>query len=256
MSFYYELAVSETILSSYLTRLRQGVAGRSPGQLAQAAVKTGLALLKRATPAARAAARADQAFDRQWGTDTSRQIGMNALDFPVALKNGSFHYQASGAHVLDEAIALAAINPADYVFIDYGCGKGRVVLLAAAKPFARAIGVEYSGLLTDIARANSAIFTERGGAKVTPEFWQGNAADYAPPEGALFCYLYNSFGAAILHGCLDRLEAAKAQDPSRPILLAYINPQFGDAVAARSAWRERTAANDIRLFECAARFDA
>lgn len=237
-------------------RLKQGIAGRTPGQLANAGAKTTVALLKRATPAARAAARADQAFDRQWGTDTSRQIGMNALDFPVALKNSSNHYQASGAHVLDEAVALAGIVPAGYVFIDYGCGKGRVVLLAAAKPFERAIGVEYSELLTDIARANSAIFLEGGGAKVTPEFWQGNAADYTPPAGALFCYLYNAFGAEILHGCLDRLEAAKAQDPSRPILLAYINPQYGDAVAARPAWRERAAANDIRLFECISRFDA
>lgn len=216
----------------------------------QAGVKTTLSLLKQATPAARAAAQADQAFDRQWGTDTSRQIGMNALDFPVALKNGSFHYQASGAHVLDEVIALAAIEPADYVFIDYGCGKGRVVLLAAAKPFARAIGVEYSGLLTTIAEGNSRTFIQRGGAKVTPEFWQGNAADYPPPPGALFCYLYNSFGVEILQGCLDRLEQAKADDPSRPILLAYVNPQFGDAVAARPAWHELAAGNDIRLFEC------
>jgi len=221
--------------------------------LAQASIKTIVALLKQATPAARAAAQVDQAFDRQWGTDTSRQIGMNALDFPTALKTASFHYQASGTHILDEAVALAAIDPADYVFIDYGCGKGRIVLLAAAKPFARAIGVEYSGLLTKIARANSRTFSERGGAKVTPEFWQGNAADYVPPAGPLFCYLYNSFGAEILRGCLDQLEAAKAQHPSRPILLAYVNPQFGDIVAARPAWREGAAANDIRLFECTAR---
>ncbi|WP_404369114.1 class I SAM-dependent methyltransferase [Sphingomonas sp. MMS24-J45] len=236
------------------TRLRQAVAGRSPLALATAGVKTTLAFLRQLTPAARAAARADQAFDRQWGTDTSRQIGMNALDFPVALKNGSFHYQASGAHVLDETIALARINPADYTFIDYGCGKGRVVLLAAAKPFARAIGVEYSAMLTQIAQANSATFLERGGAPITPEFWQGNAADYVPPLGALFCYLYNSFGAEILHGCLDRLEAAKAQNPARPILLAYVNPQCGDQVAARAAWHERAAANDIRLFECVVPF--
>jgi len=219
-------------------------------QLVQASIKTLVALLKQATPAARAAAQADQAFDRQWGTDTSRQIGMNALDFPTALKTGSCHYQASGAHVLDEVVALAAIDPAEYAFIDYGCGKGRIVLLAAAKPFVRAIGVEYSALLTSIAQANSMTFTQRGGAKVTPEFWQGNAADYVPPPGPLFCYPYNSFGAEILQGCLDRLEAAKAQDPSRSILLAYVNPQFGDVVAARPGWNEFAAANDIRLFEC------
>lgn len=235
---------------SVLARIRQGVAGRSPAQLVQASVKTITAIIKQAMPKARAAVRADEAFDRQWGTDTSRQIGMNALDFPTSLKKGSFHYQPSGAHILDEAIALAAINPAEHVFIDYGCGKGRIVLLAAAKPFARAIGVEYSALLTSIAQTNARRFAEAGGAKVTPEFWQGNAADYVPPAGPLFCYLYNSFGEEILAGCLDQLEAAKARDRSRPILLAYVNPQFGDAVAARAAWNERAWANDIRLFEC------
>lgn len=218
----------------------------------QACGKTIVAMARAATPAARAAARADQAFDRQWGTDTTRQIGMNALDFPTALKQNSFHYQASGAHIIDEALALAAIDPAEFAFIDYGCGKGRVVMLAAAIPFARAIGVEYSALLTSIAQTNSVIFAARGGTKVTPEFWQGNAADYQPPAGPLFCYLYNSFGESILAGCLDQLEAAKARDRSRPILLAYINPQFGDMVAARPAWQERAAANDIRLFECTA----
>lgn len=235
---------------SRLARLKQGITGRSPRDLASASVKTIISWVKQSTPAARAAAQADQAFDRQWGTDTSRQIGMNALDFPTVLKKSSFHYQASGTHILDEAIALAAIDPADYAFVDYGCGKGRIVLLAAAKPFARAIGVEYSALLTAIAQTNSMIFTQRGGAKVTPEFWQGNAADYTPPAGPLFCYLYNSFGAEILAGCLDQLEAAKARDRSRPILLVYVNPQFGDQVAARTAWHERAAANDIRLFEC------
>ncbi|OYW23998.1 MULTISPECIES: class I SAM-dependent methyltransferase [unclassified Sphingomonas] len=236
---------------SRFARLKQGVVGRSPTQLAAAGFKTIAAFIKNATPAARAAARADAAFDRQWGTDTSRQIGMNALDFPTELKKGSFHYQASGAHILDEVIGIAGIDPAEYSFIDYGCGKGRVVLLAAAKPFARAIGVEYSGLLTAIARTNSIIFTERGGAKVPPEFWQGNAADYVPPAGPLFCYLYNSFGAEILTGCLERLEVAKSRDRARPVLLAYVNPQFGDLVAARPAWRESASGGDIRVFECA-----
>jgi SAM-dependent methyltransferase len=235
---------------SRLARLKQAIVGRSPTQLAQAAIKTVIAKLKSITPAARAAARADQAFDRRWGTDTSRQIGMNALDFSTELKNASFHYQPSGAHVLDEAVAISGIDAASYSFIDYGCGKGRIVLLAAAKPFARAIGVEYSALLTAIAQTNSIIFLARSGASVTPEFWQGNAADYVPPEGPLFCYFYNSFGGDILARCLDQLQAAKARDAGRPILFAYVNPQFGDLIAARPAWRKRTAGNDIAVFEC------
>lgn len=235
---------------SWQQRFSRALAGRTPGQIATAAYKTVLKQLAVLNPAARAAARAERAFDRQWGTDTSREVMMSALDFPAEIQRSSHHYQASGGHVLDLTIACAGIDPAGYSFIDYGCGKGRIVLLAAAKPFVRAIGVEYSPLLTDIARKNSAIFVARGGAHQTPEFWQGNAADYVPPAGNLFCYLYNSFEDDILVGCLERLEAAKRADPAAHILLAYVNPQFGDVVASRGGWREGRGADDIRLFEC------
>jgi choline dehydrogenase len=157
---------------SRLARLKQAIVGRSPTQLAQAAIKTVIAKLKSITPAARAAARADQAFDRRWGTDTSRQIGMNALDFPTELKKASFHYQPSGAHVLDEAVAISGVTPSDYCFIDYGCGKGRIVMLAAATPFARAIGVEYrdrSGLKRVRARREVIV---SGGAYGSPQLLQ------------------------------------------------------------------------------------
>ncbi|MBX9796664.1 hypothetical protein [Sphingomonas sp.] len=246
------MSQSSPLSSSWPNRIARALAGRTPGQIAVAAFKTARKHLAALHPAARAAARAEQAFDRQWGTDTSREVMMSALDFPDDIRRSSHHYQASGGHVLDQTIACAGIDPADYSFIDYGCGKGRIVLLAAAKTFRRAIGVEYSPILTEIARRNSAIFLTRGGARQTPEFWQGNAADYVPPAGNLFCYLYNSFEADILSGCLEQLEAAKRADPAADIVLAYVNPQYGDVVAARTAWREQAGADDLRVFVCIA----
>lgn len=206
--------------------------------------------MRQLTPAARAAARADAAFDRQWGTDTSREVTMSALDYPAALRRSSHHYQASGAHLLDLTIACAGIDPVDFNFVDLGCGKGRVVLLAAQRGFVTAVGVEYSPLLTEIAERNATEFLARGGATLAPQFWQGNAADYPPPDGNLFVYLYNSFGADILEACLDRMEAAKRAQPSRRIVLVYVNPQHGEVVASRAAWREGNSGDDMRSFQC------
>ena len=233
-------------------RMRRALAGRSVAQIALAGTKTIAKELRRLHPAVRAAARADAQFDRRWGTDTSREVTMSALDYPAALRRSSHHYQASGPHLLDQAIACAGIEPAGFTFIDLGCGKGRVVLLAAARGFRAAIGVEYSPLLTAIARANAEAFIARGGAAHAPAFWQGNAADYPPPDGDLFVYLYNSFGADILSSCLDRLEAAKHAAPQRRIVLVYVNPQFGAVVAERSGWREGRVGDDMRSFECVA----
>lgn len=243
--------VSSSSSSSFgLLRLRRALAGRSASEIISATYKTVAQKVARLSPTARAAANRDRAFDAQWGTDTSREVPMSALDFPAELKRSSNHYQASGAHILDEAIACAGIDPSAFVFVDYGCGKGRIVLLAAARPFIAAVGVEYSPLLTHIARDNANAFVAAGGATTAPVFWQGNAADYAPPPGNIFAYLYNAFGADILAGCLDRFEAAKAADPSRRIILAYVNPQFGDAVRTRGAWREINRSADIQCFEC------
>ena len=177
---------------------------------------------------------------------------MSALDYPATLRRSSHHYQASGAHLLELTIACAGIDPVDFHFVDLGCGKGRVVLLAAQRGFVTAVGVEYSPLLTEIARRNATEFLARGGATLAPQFWQGNAADYPPPDGNLFVYLYNSFGADILEACLDRMEAAKRAQPSRRIVLVYVNPQHGEVVASRAAWREGNSGDDMRSFECVA----
>ncbi|MBA4048566.1 MAG: hypothetical protein C0476_08505 [Sphingomonas sp.] len=236
----------------FVSRVLRALSGRSPGQILAATVKTLAQKLRRLTPAARAAARRDAAFDRQWGTDTSREVTMSELDFPTELRATSHHYQASGAHILDRTIACAGIDPAGFTFVDLGCGKGRVVLLAAARGFPRVIGVEYSPALVATAQINAGQFLARGGATVTPEFWQGNAADFAIPAGDVFVYLYNSFGADILTGCLAQIERVKARDPARRIILAYVNPTFGAIVATRPGWREGSPSEDMRCFECVA----
>ncbi|OQW47704.1 MAG: hypothetical protein A4S16_08225 [Proteobacteria bacterium SG_bin6] len=202
---------------------------------------------KRLSPAARAAARADRAFDARWGTDTSAQVTMSGLDFPVELQRLSHHYQASGAHMVEVVIAAAGVAPEKFTFIDYGCGKGRMVLLAAAR-FAAAIGVEYSPKLIAIAERNTQAFLARGGAEREPIFWKGNAAEFLPPGGDLFCYLYNSFGSEILNGCLVRLEEAKAAQASRRVLLAYVDPQHGPLVAGRG-WSVLAEAPGLTIFE-------
>src|SRR5215218_10190886 len=42
----------------------------------------------------------------------------------------------------------------DDVFVDLGCGKGRVLYMAARRPFKRVIGIEWSERFSRIARVN------------------------------------------------------------------------------------------------------
>lgn len=234
-------------MSASLARIGRALAGRSLTDILRLGGKTLVRHAKRLSPAARAAARADRAFDARWGTDTSAQVTMSGLDFPLELQRLSHHYQASGAHMVEVVIAAAGIAPERFTFIDYGCGKGRMVMLAAAR-FAAAIGVEYSPRLIAIAERNAKAFLARGGADRAPIFWQGNAAEFLPPGGDLFCYLYNSFGPEILSDCLLRLEQAKTVQASRRVLLAYVDPQHGPLVVSRG-WSALAEAPGLTIFE-------
>jgi tRNA G46 methylase TrmB len=46
------------------------------------------------------------------------------------------------------------INPAEYSFVDFGSGKGWVLIAAAERPFLQVIGVEFSKDLHEAAVAN------------------------------------------------------------------------------------------------------
>jgi cyclopropane fatty-acyl-phospholipid synthase-like methyltransferase len=53
--------------------------------------------------------------------------------------------------VLPRALRYLGVSDRD-TFVDFGCGKGRVVHQAARRPFRRVIGVEISPVLAEVAR--------------------------------------------------------------------------------------------------------
>lgn len=61
-------------------------------------------------------------------------------------------YVASPARVVDRMLELANIHPGETVF-DLGCGDGRILIEAAEKYKAKAVGVEISPKIADEARA-------------------------------------------------------------------------------------------------------
>lgn len=231
-----------------LNQIKRRLEGRSAADIAEVSAKTISRALRSFSPAKRRAKILHRAFDDQWGTDTTSEIIMANLDFPTEMARNCGHYQASGAHALDEAMALVGFDPAQYAFIDVGSGKGRVVLCAAAVPFARAIGVEYSVKLDAIARDNAAIFAAKGGAKIAPEFWCGDAGSYSPPDGPLFVYLYNPFGAEIMANFIGQMEQAMDAEKRR-IIVAYVNPQCAQEFDKRPRWSRGNTADDIIIFE-------
>jgi predicted RNA methylase len=133
-----------------------------------------------------------------------------------------------GAEQYQEAWSSLGIDPDGYTFVDLGSGKGKVLLLAAALPFRRIIGVEFSPLLHEIAVRNIARYL--GPVRCTPESICIDARDFEFPPGPLVVFLYNSFVDEVLSTVMANLERSLREDP-RPAHVMYSCPLEADILS-------------------------
>lgn len=111
------------------------------------------------------------------------------------------------------------LTPAD-VFVDIGCGKGRVVCLAARRPISLVVGIELFDRLCEVARQNA----ERVRGRRSPiEIHCADASAFDCSAGTVF-YLFNPFGAQTMREVLANIHRSLQSHP-RPIRICYFNPK-------------------------------
>jgi hypothetical protein len=114
-----------------------------------------------------------------------------------------------------------------FSFIDYGSGKGRVLIVAAGFPFKAVIGVEFSRELHGIAQKNIARIRGdmiRCGDVTT---FHCDAAAFEPPRSNLVCYFYNPFGPPVMAAIVSRLISHYEQSGCE-IVVIYVDPRHRD----------------------------
>jgi hypothetical protein len=162
-------------------------------------------------------------LDKHYGTETSgiREVGTLNVDSKEA--RHATRYQPSGASAVRREIRDLMIEPVEFSFVDYGSGKGRVLLIAAEFGFREIVGFEFSRELHDIAMANIARLPASMTAEERVHSVHVDASEAQLPEGNLVCYFYNPFGAPILKRVVERL-AAHRQARHR-IIVIYVDPR-------------------------------
>jgi len=110
----------------------------------------------------------------------------------------------------------------DDVFIDFGCGKGRVIVQAAAYPFRKIIGVELSRDLVEVAKGN----VERSLPTLrckNIELVNSDVLDYEIPDDVTVVYFFNPFEGDVFRRVIDKLVASLRRRP-RSMRIIYTNP--------------------------------
>ena len=167
---------------------------------------------------------ADYSFDVRYGTDTRSWASLDSIVIDSSNVRHGEMYQPTLALPL-ERLFRALQLPADTVLVDLGCGKARVLLVAARAGLRTVRGVEFSPQLCRIARRNCLVFSQKTHLATTFEIIEGDVVDYAVrPDDTVF-FLYNPFDGQILRRVLANIRASQQAHP-RPVWIIYRNAVY------------------------------
>ncbi len=175
----------------------------------------------------------DHYGDKKLGIDTDDFVEFKNI--PESFQTGVYKdgrifastgYQELGR--LADYLKLAAND----VFIDFGCGKGRVVFFIANNKLKKVIGVEIKKELVEIALQNKALLNP-----ITPvEIIHEDAAKVDVHEGTVF-FFYNPFGLMTFSKVLSNIKESFKSHP-RNIRIIYYNILYASLLDSHD-WLER-----------------
>lgn len=164
-------------------------------------------------------------FDLAHGTETGGVIWGHNL--PSGHRNDlwSTAYYGVSPSLFTEILTAVNLDWQRFTFLDFGCGKGRAIMLASRFPFKRIIGVELAPQLSTVAASNIQRFSAAWQQCHNIEVHNADATTFDYPAGPLVLYLYNPFFPPVLKRCLQNLTRSLANEP-RELYVIYVIPDF------------------------------
>lgn len=145
------------------------------------------------------------------------------------------NYTASPWWILRWLLPQSDVGPVD-VFVEFGCGKGRIVLDAARRyPFRRVVGVELSPDLSQVARRLVARDRRRHRCRDVT-IHTADATEFRVPDVMTYAYFYNPFNGATFECVCANILASLDRAP-RQLRVLYLNPVEHDTLAATGRFR-------------------
>jgi len=165
---------------------------------------------------------------RTWNFVELRELG---IDNPACND-----YQPTDYRSLKRAFRYLRVRGNEEVFLDFGSGMGRAVLVAARYPFRRVMGVEVSHRLNTIAQEHLERAREKLRCK-NVELINADASAFRIPADVTVAYFYNPFGAELVSTVMRNIRASLLETP-RKFTILYKNPSPSgfDGYVGRCEW--------------------
>lgn len=131
-------------------------------------------------------------------------------------------YQASSYYLVEKAFTFLQDEKANFSLVDFGCGKGRVIIVAAYFGFKRITGVDFS--------CNLCLEAELNIEKIAVFFPDNvfniicaDAAYYQIEKDQNCFFFFNPFDEVVLLRVVKNILSSLKENP-RKIYVVYLNP--------------------------------
>lgn len=162
-----------------------------------------------------------------------RWLGIRTTGKAEATTSEGIHYTPLPYVMIRRMLRSLALDKQD-VFVDIGCGKGRVLCCAARFSLKRVVGVELNGELVRIAKDN---LLKLRGVRTPAEVVHVSAEDYAYSDATVI-YLYNPFNRRITQHVMELIHSSWREIPRR-VRVVYANPVH-EEVMSEKGWLRKS----------------
>jgi len=161
-----------------------------------------------------------RAWDLAHGVDTCGEIPLVDLGFESKNKTPGLEYQSHHPTIIRAGLRSLNIRHEDYTFVDFGCGKGRVLLVASEFPFRKIIGLEFAPQLAETARKNLKTYRAKNQKCSAIEAITADATEYELAPEAQVLYFFSPFARNIMDQIVQNIERSLQQSP-RDLLVLF-----------------------------------
>lgn len=170
----------------------------------------------------------DYLFDFRYGTDTVSHVELKDLNIDSKNYSHGHRYALTPAVAFNKLMSSMSFQN-DSVFVDLGCGKGKMLLLAPRFGFKKVVGVDFSGQLCECARKNISIYQRKTGFNAEVQVIHSDVVDYKIKDDENVFYLFNPFDEVVLKKVFENIYSSAEKNP-RPVFVIYYRPYYKDFI--------------------------
>lgn len=191
-------------------------------------------------------------FDLRYGVETHLVTGLAEQGVSAAqAAEGNNIYRPVWVSEFRAFMRAINVDPRKFTFVDFGSGKGKMLLLAAECGFPKIFGVEYAPGLHAVAIDNLTKYKKSSRCRASITAVHADARDFELPPDPLIIMMFNPFDAEITRAVIARIEKSYRENP-RDMYLLYANrrnvAEIGDAFTNLEVFKPLKMSRHVLLF--------